>query len=38
LVGNGVVQESGRRSKDSLIKHASHLRWQPEKFLSNLRG
>jgi hypothetical protein len=37
LVGNRVVQESRRRSKDPLNMQ-SHLRWRPEEFLSNLRG
>jgi hypothetical protein len=31
FVGNGVVQESGRRNRNSL-NNASHLRWWPEEF------
>jgi hypothetical protein len=31
FLGNGAVQESGRRNRNPL-NNASHLRWQPEEF------
>jgi hypothetical protein len=39
-LGHAVCQamESYRNPEEEARKHASHLKWLPKEFLSNLRG